>query len=165
MAPHHIVPAAYMLRNINNRFPSDGGRVPERGTRVFEYPRVNLNNNLTALLVENENVCRILTKAHLQLFGVETVAVDNGQDAINLIASGARFNLIIIDKFLGVPDGPEVTRRIRAMGVSCKIVGTSTWIFENNVDQEFLDAGVDVCVEKPMRPRWLADLVLELDGQ
>ena len=50
----------------------------------------------------------MLEKAFLLSFGVETEALETGEAAVELIASGANFNLIVIDMFLPVMNGPEV---------------------------------------------------------
>jgi CheY-like chemotaxis protein len=39
---------------------------------------------------------------------VEKEAVETGEAAVELISSGANFNLIVIDMFLPVMNGPEV---------------------------------------------------------
>ena len=65
-------------------------------------------NKLTALVVDNGAVCRAIQTALLRSYGVETEAVENGEAAVQLIASGATFNLIIIEMLLPVLNGPEV---------------------------------------------------------
>ena len=70
--------------------------------------RFSCKNKLTALVVDNGGVCRVIQTALLHSYGVETEAVETGEAAVELIASGATFNLIIIEMLLPVLNGPEV---------------------------------------------------------
>ncbi|XP_039003804.1 two-component response regulator 24-like [Hibiscus syriacus] len=89
--------------------------------RPFTFNEIVLRNRLTALVINGDNFCRLLQQGILQAHGLETV--NNGDAAIELIASGAKFDLILIDMLLPILDGLEATRRIRAMGVTCKMMG------------------------------------------
>ena len=70
--------------------------------------RFSCKNKLTALVLDNGGVCRVIQTALLHSYGVETEAVETGEAAVELIASGATFNLIIIEMLLLVLNGPEV---------------------------------------------------------
>ncbi|MBA0867030.1 hypothetical protein Goshw_026598, partial [Gossypium schwendimanii] len=82
----------------------------------------------------------------LRSYGVQTLGVDNGRDAVDLIAFGVKFDLIIIEKTLPVLNGLDVTRQIREMGVRCKMLGVTACSGESE-RQAFLAAGVDVFIE------------------
>ena len=75
---------------------------------VVACQRFSCKNKLTALVVDNGAVCRAIQTALLRSYGVETEAVETGEAAVQLIASGATFNLIIIEMLLPVLNGPEV---------------------------------------------------------
>ena len=70
--------------------------------------RFSCKNKLTALVVDNGGVCQAIQTAILRSYGVETEAVETGEAAVELIASGATFNLIIIEMLLPFMNGPEV---------------------------------------------------------
>ena len=50
----------------------------------------------------NGGVCQIIQTGLLRSYGVETEAVETGEAAVELIVSGATFNLIIIEMLLPV---------------------------------------------------------------
>ncbi|GAV63850.1 Response_reg domain-containing protein [Cephalotus follicularis] len=106
----------------------------------------------------------MVQKAMLEHYGVQTEAVENGQAAIDLLASGANFDLIVIEMILPVLNGLETTRQIRAMGIRTKMLGVTTCNYERE-RQAFLAAGVDVFIDKPLAPENLVPILMELDGQ
>ncbi|KAB2075413.1 hypothetical protein ES319_A07G219600v1 [Gossypium barbadense] len=139
----------------------DNGRLARKRQLLIE---IVLRNKLTALVVDGDTTCRVLEQLLLRSYGVQTQGVDNGRDAVALIASGVKFDLIIIDMILPVLNGLEATRQIRDMGVHCKMLGVTICSGESE-RQVFLAAGVDVFIEKPLDPEHLVPILRELDGQ
>lgn len=97
-------------RNINNRrvIAQPGGPSNEdedNGLPTFELR----NRQLTALLVDSDRFSCMMQKRLLQQYGVQTQDVDNGQAAVDLLASHSTFSLIVIEIVLPVLDGLEVT--------------------------------------------------------
>ncbi|TYI74898.1 hypothetical protein E1A91_D07G236300v1 [Gossypium mustelinum] len=82
----------------------DNGRLAHKRQLLTE---IVLRNRLTALVVDGDTTCRVLEQLLLRSYGVQTQGVDNGRDAVALIASGVKFNLIIIDMILPVLNGLE----------------------------------------------------------
>ncbi|KAK7840616.1 two-component response regulator 24 [Quercus suber] len=85
---------------------------------------------------------------------------ETGEAAVELIAFGATFNLIIIEMLLPVLNRPEIARQIRAMGTQSKILGIIVF-FDERDQQEFLAAGADEFIEKPLSPEITDDVVIQ----
>ena len=68
---------------------------------------------LSLLLVEDNAINQALAKALLQRMGHAVVAVNNGQEAVDLLAQ-RRFDAVFMDCQMPVMDGFEATRVIRA---------------------------------------------------
>ncbi|KAB2022712.1 hypothetical protein ES319_D07G230000v1 [Gossypium barbadense] len=126
--------------------------------------KIVMRNRLTALVVDGDTTCWVQEQELLHSYGVQTLGVDNSRDAVDLIASDAEFNLIIIEKILPVLNGLEVTRQICEIGVRCKMLEVTACSGESE-RQAFLAIGVDVFIEKPLDPEHLVPILREVDGQ
>ncbi|MBA0818789.1 hypothetical protein Gohar_022370, partial [Gossypium harknessii] len=113
---------------------------------------------MITLVVHGIMTRRVLVQGLLRSYGVQTLGVDNGRDAVDLIAFDVKFDLIIIEKILPVLNGLD----IREIGVRCKMLGDTACSGENE-RQAFLAAGVDVFIEKPLDPEHLVPILRELD--
>ncbi len=69
------------------------------------------------LLVEDESDVRELMFLHLRREGMETTAVENGEDALRMLQSG-KFDLVVLDWMLPGLSGLEICKRIRMQGAS-----------------------------------------------
>ncbi|KAB2083725.1 hypothetical protein ERO13_A05G276232v2 [Gossypium hirsutum] len=128
----------------------DSGGLEHKRQLLTEFVFKNMMINLVGLL---------------RSYGVQTLGVDNGRDAVDLIASGVKFDLIIIEKILPVLNGLDVTVLIKKTSVSCgKMLGVTACSRESE-RQAFLAAGVDVFIEKPLDPGHLVPIPMELDGE
>ncbi|KAJ9697116.1 hypothetical protein PVL29_009053 [Vitis rotundifolia] len=119
------------------------------------------DEKLTALVVDSDIICQVLEKAILESQGIQTQVVGSGRDAIDLLASGVNFSLILIAMVLPIMNGVETTRQIRAMGIRSKMLGVTACSYDRE-RQAFLDAGVDEFIEKPLTPQKLASVLREI---
>ncbi|KAB2075412.1 hypothetical protein ES319_A07G219500v1 [Gossypium barbadense] len=139
----------------------DNGGLERKQQQLIE---IVLRSRLTALMVDGDTTCWVLEQELLRSYGVQTLGVDNGRDAIDLIASDAAFNLIIIEKILPVLNGLEVTRQICEIGMRCKMLAVTAYSGESE-RQAFLATSVDVFIEKPLDLEHLVPILRELDRQ
>lgn len=65
--------------------------------------------SLSALIVDDDPVVRMLHIANLKKYGCETRAVENGKLAVDLIRSGEEFDVIFMDFNMPVLNGIEVS--------------------------------------------------------
>ncbi|KAG4139676.1 hypothetical protein ERO13_D07G208350v2 [Gossypium hirsutum] len=91
--------------------------------------KIVMRNRLTALVVDGDTTCWVLEQELLHSYGVQTLGVDNSRDAVDLIASDAEFNLIIIEKILPVLNGLAgcVVRCWRSQLAREKVKGRPFW--------------------------------------
>ncbi|KAK6919509.1 Signal transduction response regulator, receiver domain [Dillenia turbinata] len=115
----------------------------------------------TALVVDDDRFIQMLHRKLLEKIGIEALAVVNGKEAVDLHRDGQGFNLILMDMEMPVMNGIDATREIRAMGVRCMIVGVSS-VANESLRQEFLDAGLDDLLEKPLTAAKLSFIVQEM---
>lgn len=104
------------------------------------------------LVVEDNEVNQLVSKAMLERLSCEVTMVDNGLEAINAYSS-QQFDLILMDCNMPVMDGFEATRRIRALeqltnAMPTPIVALTAHAFDH-VRQECLDAGMNEHLSKP----------------
>ena len=67
----------------------------------------------TILLVEDEHMVRTVTERGLSRHGYTVLSASNGEDALQLLANGAKIDLLISDVVMPVMDGPTMVRTAR----------------------------------------------------
>lgn len=96
------------IESVNQIVGGGSGLSEGKNKRSEKYALATWKNKLTALVVDNGEICRVLERENLRAYGVQTIAVRTGEAAVELIASGSTFNLIFIDMYLPTMSGPEV---------------------------------------------------------
>jgi PAS domain S-box-containing protein len=130
--------------------PSDEPREEGRD-RSFAGVRV--------LAVEDNAFNRGLLKKMLGTLGVgEVVMAENGQQAVDAMAAGQVFDIILMDIQMPVLDGLDATRAIRAMGHDLPIIALTAHVLESD-QRKSLDAGMNGHLPKPYSLRDLVDML------
>ncbi|XP_049358496.1 two-component response regulator 24-like [Solanum verrucosum] len=86
----------------------------------------NVVKKLKALIVDDDTITRMILKALLMKFGVETHEAKNGQEAILAHHSGACFDLILMDLYMQVMNGRQAIKELRDMHVCSLIAGMTS---------------------------------------
>ncbi|MGK5082622.1 response regulator transcription factor [Bdellovibrionota bacterium FG-1] len=76
-----------------------------------------MNEKFKVLVVEDETDVRDLILLHLRRDGLETTAVENGEEALRLLRENP-FHLVILDWMLPGLSGLEICKRIRHQGAA-----------------------------------------------
>ncbi|VAI36521.1 two-component response regulator ORR41-like [Triticum dicoccoides] len=119
---------------------------------------------ITVLLVEDEEIHRVVARAVLRAAGVEADEAENGAEAVRRVrervggGGAGAYDLILTDKQMPVMDGHEATRQIRAMGVTTPIVAVSSDSLPSDV-QAFIAAGADDFTPKPLTKEKLGHIL------
>ena len=103
------------------------------------------------LVVDDNEVNRIVARAQLDAVGIASDAANDGAQAVEM-ASRTAYDLILMDVHMPVLDGVEATRRIRRIAShhDTPIIALTADAFD--VDRRrFLDAGMSDHVAKPLQ--------------
>ena len=105
------------------------------------------------LIADDNATNRMVAETLCSMFGYTSQSVGDGAEAVDAMRSGS-FDLILMDIKMPLMDGQEAARRIRAMqgpASTAPIVALTA-----NADPwdaaEYLEAGMDAVVEKPIKP-------------
>ena len=128
---------------------------------------VEAGGGVHVLIVDDNPTNRMVAQTLCEMFGCSSENVDNGEDAVDAVATG-RFDLVLMDIKMPGIDGVEATRRIRSGGG----IASQAPILALTANADPADAayyrlcGMNGVVEKPIKPeRLLAAMnaVLQID--
>ncbi|WP_323763910.1 response regulator [Marinovum sp.] len=78
------------------------------------------------LIVDDQPVNRLILQKQLQVMQVETASCASGREALDQVARGADFDLVLTDHNMPDLDGPELAEALRAAGHQMPIVMLSS---------------------------------------
>ncbi|OEZ97481.1 signal transduction histidine-protein kinase BarA [Duganella sp. HH101] len=105
---------------------------------------------LRLLLVEDNPLNQQVASALLELEGAQVDVAGNGREGVDRVASGPRYDAVLMDMQMPVMDGNEATRLLRAQGhTSLPILALTANVLEAERD-ECRAAGVDDFISKPI---------------
>ena len=102
----------------------------------------------TVLLVEDEAIVRLTLQDSLRLLGYQVHIAADAKEALALMQSGTRFDLVLTDVVLPGMSGPEMAQQIRTAKPSARIVFMSAHDHEHLVRSAKLRPD-DISLEKP----------------
>ena len=107
------------------------------------------NTTVNILLVEDYASLAIMLKELASIYAPSCKIkwVDNGAQAIEMIAKGGKYDAFIIDYLMPIMDGVQTTKAIRKLGYQGRIIGWCPFL-EQKEEKECLDAGMNFYVEK-----------------
>ncbi len=152
-----IKPSA-LLETLAGLFAAEGGAEPAPPAALFRpEPAPDL-----ALVVEDNRINRVVARGMLERWGIESVAVASGTEALAALAERP-FDLVLMDMHMPDMDGFAVTAAIREMegsGSHVPIVAmTANVVAEDR--ERCLEAGMDGYLSKPIERSALAAAVAE----
>ncbi len=116
----------------------------DEGNAVFEEKSLSGH----VLVAEDTQALQLLERRILEKMGLEVTTVNNGQEAVELVA-GHHFDLILMDMQMPVMDGIEATRTIRAAENPIPIIALTANVMQKHRDQ-FNQADCNGFIAKPI---------------
>jgi len=121
---------------------------------------------LSVLLVEDDDVSRLLVRTLLERDGHEVTEAHDGEEAVDYAAEGG-FDLVLMDIRLPGMGGVAATRRIRelpdAAAAAVPVVAMTAALDADRVDR-YRAAGMAYAVPKPVERDRLRALLAEISG-
>jgi len=118
---------------------------------------------LKVLVVEDNIMNQVVAERILSSQGCEVMLADHGQQALDQLAT-LTVDLVLMDYMMPGMDGPETTRRLRALGgrfAEIPVVALTANALDSH-QQECLAAGMDGFLTKPIRKHELLKVLASL---
>lgn len=106
------------------------------------------------LVVEDTKTNQMVIKLLLNRMGYNVTIAENGQQALEMVANRAEFDLIFMDISMPVMDGIEATRQLRAKQVSTPIIALTAHSMHSD-HEVCLGVGMNDIILKPIRSKEL----------
>lgn len=106
---------------------------------------------MNVLIVDDQEINRILPRTHLQRRGVGTAEAEDGTAALQRLEA-ERFDAVLLDISMPGLSGLEVCRRIRSDPAlaGLRLIAYTAHAFESTTE-EIMSAGFDDLLVKPIR--------------
>jgi signal transduction histidine kinase/DNA-binding response OmpR family regulator len=118
---------------------------------------------LKVLLAEDNKVNQQFATIFLRRAGCSVTTVENGREAVDAVKAG-NFDVVLMDVQMPEMDGTAATAEIRKLPApksGVRIIAMTAHAM-SGARQEYLDAGMDDYVAKPIRPELLMDKLAAL---
>lgn len=118
------------------------------------------NGIFNVLVIDDNELSRNLLIMYLSKIGIKMVSyAENGFVGYKFVSSNLKqFNLLIVDNLMPVMNGVEMTNQLRLLGYPFLIIGLTGNIADNDI-KEFLEAGADYILMKPLSMKELTSLI------
>ncbi len=110
------------------------------------------------LVVDDDEANRILARAVLERDGMRVTDATDGVAALELIAAGEGYSLVVLDLAMPRMDGAEVLAKLKSSVATAGLpVVILTGTQDESAEVRLMDAGADDYIRKPLEPaRFLA---------
>ncbi len=109
----------------------------------------NIFEGKTILVVDDEEYNWFLFKESLNDLPIEVLWVGIAQKAIDIIASGRKVDLVLMDIKLPIKDGYQVTREIKEINPSIPVIAQTAYSSPEEIFR-CIKAGCDDYISKPI---------------
>lgn len=118
--------------------------------------------NLRVLVAEDNPINQMTLRDQLEELGCKVTLADDGEDALALW-NAEPYDIVFTDVNMLRLNGYQLTKALRTEGVHCPIVGITANVTRDE-EQRCLEAGMDLCVMKPIQLHTLALVLHRMRG-
>jgi PAS domain S-box-containing protein len=111
--------------------------------------QLNWSNKTCLIVDDNKDVLLYLNRT-LADTGINTLSARSGIEAIEIVKTMPRIDVVLLDMQMPEMNGIEATKEIRKIRKDIPIIAQTAFIFEDDKDI-ILEAGCDACLIKPIR--------------
>lgn len=113
----------------------------------------SISRGKNILLVEDNELNRLVTSNSLEVLGIKVVEAENGLEAIHILKEKPHFDLILMDLQMPVMDGLEASRKIREeLQLNIPILALTANAFKS-VLEKCQEAGMQDFITKPFEEK------------
>ena len=142
-------------------FPATEGLIEEKSKRILNEKK---SEQGSILIIDDEEVIRILGKDVMEVYGYEVHIAMNGTEGIRIFRENKdRINLVILDMVMPEKSGRQTFREIKAIKAETKVILCSGYGKEYYI-QELLEEGAAGFLQKPFKHMDLVNKVKETMG-
>lgn len=153
------------IASIATKLPPKMGYTPQQtGIRIESKLVEAMTSPLKVLVVEDNDINRMLTARVVEKMGFRVDTVINGKQAIDRFAEEV-FDMVIMDIQMPEMDGIEATYHIRAIdaqnGKHTPIIAMTAHAMKGD-REKYIEAGMDAYISKPFDKKVLEERIVEL---
>lgn len=127
---------------------------------INENNKVETGLNLNVLVVDDNQINRLLINKVISKWGATIEFAENGQEAVDKIEANPNFDVVLMDIHMPVMGGLEATRIVRAKNEAyyreLPIIALTASMLNSEVN-EIANAGMNDYILKPFDPKGLYD--------
>jgi CheY-like chemotaxis protein len=110
---------------------------------------MDIYDGKTILVVDDEEFNWLLFKDSLDDIGAEFIWARVAQEAIDIVASGRKIDLVLMDIKMPVKDGYTATREIKSMNTLIPVIAQTAYAHPDEYSN-CINAGCDDYISKPI---------------
>lgn len=114
----------------------------------INVPKTDFYVKGKVLLAEDNDINMLVAKQNLEHFGLDVIAVANGELAVQKLRSEP-FDIVLMDIQMPVMDGYEATRQIRRFNRDIPIIALSAAVMQHDKDRS-RESGMNAHIAKPI---------------
>jgi PAS domain S-box-containing protein len=153
------------LRTVLDNYPAQvRSPRPDAAQISGRYPILSEESPLHFLVVEDNDVNRLLTSRVIEKLGYTVDVAENGEQGVEKV-NGRIYDMVVMDIQMPLMDGIEATQLIREIdaerGIHTPIIAMTAHAMKGDRER-YLEQGIDEYISKPFERKQLEEKITEL---